>query len=241
MRKTQRRVSALVASVAVLALASGCAGAADTKTAETKEGVITFRSWSPVDQTTKNMIAATQEANPDIKIEAEIFNYPEYLVDLSTRASSNSMPDIIGLQPGALTQQYRDKLLPLQDCAEKTWGKDWQDKFFPIGIEQARMGNPEGDENFYSLPMLVQTVNMWANKEIVAKEGLEIPKTWDDLKTVAEKMQGKEQAGFMLPAKDGWLRNVVFMQIANNIEPGLVYQAEDGKDSWTNPRIVEAL
>lgn len=242
MRKTQRRVSALIASVAVLGLAAGCAGAADSNSAgEGKDGAITFRSWSPVDQTTKDMIKATEAANKDIKINSVIFNYPEYLVDLSTRASSDSMPDIVGLQPGALTQQYRDKLMPLQDCAEKTWGKDWKEKFYPIGLDQARMGNPEGDENFYALPMLVQTVNMWANTEIMKSEGLEIPKTWDDLKGIAEKMKGKNKAGFMLPAKDSWLRNVVFLQIANNIEPGLAYKAEDGSDKWTNPRLVEAL
>ena len=241
-RKTQRRVSALVAGVAIMALITGCAGSADSKSADgKKDGVITYRSWSPVDQTTKDMIKVTEAANKDIKIESEIFNYPEYLVDLSTRASSNSMPDIVGLQPGALTQQYRDKLMPLQDCAEKAWGKDWKEKFHPIGIEQARMGNPEGDENFYSLPLLVQTVNMWGNKQIMEKEGLSIPKTWDDLKAIAEKMKGKDKAGFMLPAKDGWLRNVVFLQIANNIEPGLAYKAEDGSDAWTNPRLVEAL
>lgn len=242
MRRTQRRVVSIFASIAALGLLAGCAGAADTASTDApKDGEITFRSWSPVDQTTKDMIKATEAEYSDVKINSVIFNYPEYLVDLSTRASSNSMPDIVGLQPGALTQQYREKLMPLQDCAEKTWGKDWQDKFFPIGIEQARMGNPEGDENFYALPMLVQTVNMWGNKEIMSSEGLEIPKTWDDLKTIAEKMKGKDKAGFMLPAKDGWLRNVVFMQIVNNVEPGLVYEAEDGKDKWTNPRIVEAL
>src|SRR5690606_34174422 len=42
-------------------------------------------------------------------------------------------------------------------------------------------------------------------------------------------------------AKDSWVRNVVFLQIANNVAPGLVYEAEDGTASWTDPRIVEAF
>jgi len=53
-----------------------------------------------------------------------MFNHPEYLVDLQTRANSNTFPHIVGLQPGALTQQYRSRLMSLQDCAAKTWGED---------------------------------------------------------------------------------------------------------------------
>ncbi len=105
---------------------------------------MTFRSWSPIEQTTRQMIDAFTTANPDVTIDSTIFNYPEYVVDLQTRASSGTMPDIVGLQPGALTQQYRENLMPLEECAADTWGDDWESKFFPIGLEQARMGNPEG-------------------------------------------------------------------------------------------------
>ena len=125
------------------------------------EVVVRFRSWSPVIATTEAMIAAFNEANPDITIEPDLTNYPEYLVDLQTMAAGGSLPDIIGLEPGALTQQYRNHLMPLQDCAAATWGEDWEDQFFPVGIEQARLGNPEGDDNIYGLPVLTQTINLW--------------------------------------------------------------------------------
>lgn len=243
MRDTRWRAIAAVAALALVAGTTACAGQAEKKTdgGGGAGGAVTFRSWSPIEQTTQEMIKATQAKNPDVKIEATIFNYPEYIVDLSTRASSNTMPDIVGLQPGALTQQYREKLMPLNECAAKTWGDNWQEKFYPIGIEQARMGNPKGDENFYSLPILDQTVNLWANTEIMGKEGVTPPKTWDELKAATTKMKGKDFAPFLMPAKDGWLRNVVFLQIANNVEPGLPGKAEEGTDKWTNPRMVEAL
>jgi raffinose/stachyose/melibiose transport system substrate-binding protein len=235
----------VVAATSLTVGLAACAGGASTD-ASTSGGSgggssVTFRSWSPIDQTTQQMAAAFVAKNPGTTIDATVFNYPEYLVDLQTRASSNTMPDIVGLQPGALTQQYRDKLMPLQDCATKSWGADWQSKFYPIGIEQARMGNPDGDENFYSLPLLVQTVNLWGNSKILESKGVQPPKTWEELKAAVATLKGGKYAPFMLPAKDSWLRNVVFLQIANNVEPGLVYKAEDGSDKWTNPRIVEAF
>lgn len=249
----QARATFVALAVGSLALA-GCAGAdtsSDTTSENTGssapndsgalEGTVTFRSWSPISQTTEQMVSAFQDANQGTTIDATIFNYPEYLVDLQTRASSGTFPDIVGLQPGALTQQYRSNLMPLQECAASTWGEDWQDMFYPIGIEQARAGNPEGDENFYSLPILVQTVNLWANTQLFEEADQEIPTTWDELKSVVEAMDGNDYAPFMLPAQDSWLRNVLFLQIANNIKPGLVYQAEDGEASWTDPAIVEAF
>lgn len=204
-------------------------------------GTVTFRSWSPIEQTTKQMTQAFEAGHPGTSIDSTIFNYPEFLVDLQTRAGSNTMPDILGLQPGALTQQYREKLMPLNACAEKTWGTDWQRKFFPIGIDQARMGNPKGDENFYMLPLLTQTVNLWGNSEILQQAGVAPPKTWDALVAAGKALSGKNHAPFLLPAKDSWVRNVVFLQIANNIGPGYVYKAENGSAKWTDPRIVKAF
>ncbi|GHF22910.1 ABC transporter substrate-binding protein [Pseudolysinimonas yzui] len=237
-----RRKTAAIAGVAALGLGlAACAGGGSTGSSGGDENTVTFRSWSPIEQTTQQMVDAFETANPGTTIEATIFNYPEYLVDLQTRASSNTFPDIVGLQPGALTQQYRSNLMPLQDCAASVWGEDWQSKFYPIGIEQARAGNPEGDENFYSLPILVQTVNLWANTELFDAAGATIPTTWDELKATVGQLSGGDYAPFMLPAKDGWLRNAVFLQIVNNVNPGLVYQAESGEDSWTNPDIVTAL
>lgn len=204
-------------------------------------GSVAFRSWSPIEQTTKQMTEAFTAQHPGTRVDATVFNYPEYLVDLQTRASSDTMPDVIGLQPGALTQQYREKLMPLDECAAKTWGADWQKKFYPIGIEQARAGNPKGDENFYMLPLLTQTVNMWANSDIFAAEGLQPPRTWDELVEVTKKLAGKSYAPLLLPAKDSWLRNVVFLQIVNNISPGTVYKAQAGEIKWTDPNIVKGM
>ncbi|MGO1837891.1 MAG: ABC transporter substrate-binding protein [Candidatus Microbacterium stercoravium] len=238
-----KRIAGALLAVGALGI-TACAGGASTPPAQSGGGssdTVTFRSWSPIEQTTKQMIAAFESENDGKHVDATIFNYPEYLVDLQSRASSNTMPDVLGLQPGALTQQYRANLMPLQDCAEETWGADWQDRFYPIGIEQARMGNPEGDDNFYSLPILTQTVNLWANTEIFDEYGQSIPETWDDLVSTTEALSGEGFQPFLLPGKDTWVRNVVFLQIANNIAPGKPYQAEGGEIPWTDPDLVEAF
>ncbi len=238
-----RKRSALIAAGVALGMLSlsACAGGATTGSGGSgSSSTISFRSWSPIDQTTKAMIAEFEKNNSGTTINSTIFNYPQYLVDLQARANSNTMPDIIGLQPGALTQQYRSKLMPLQKCAAKTWGADWKSKFYPIGLTQARLGNPAGDENFYDLPILTQTVNLWANTEILDANNVSIPKTWDDLVAATKTLDGKTTP-VMFGFKDSWNRNTVFLQIANNVAPGAVYEAEQGTISWTDPKVVKAF
>ena len=203
--------------------------------------VVTFRSWSPVIGTTQQMIDAFNENNPDIRIEPDITNYPEYLVDLQTMAAGGSLPDLIGLEPGALTQQYREHLMPLQDCAAATWGEDWQDQFYPVGIEQARLGNPAGDDNIYGLPVLTQTINMWYTVPIFEEAGAEPPTTYDELLALAEMFNAQGIAPVMIGAGDGWIRRDVYMQLIHNIAPGLIYEAELGNASFTDAPFVEAM
>lgn len=223
-------VLALLLGTAVLVTAQG-----DNRT------TVTFRSWSPIIETTQQMIAATEGVHSDIKIEATVFNYPEYLVDLTTRAASDSLPDIIGLEPGALTQEFREYLMPLQDCAATVWGPDWQDLFFPIGIEQARLGNPSGDENYYGLPVLTQTINLWYTVPLFEEAGLEPPTTYEEMLAVAEQFRGRGIAPLMVGAGDGWLRRDVYMLIIHDLAPGLIYQAEVGEAQFTDEPFVKAM
>ena len=88
---------------------------------------------------------------------------------------------MIGLEPGALTRQYQDFLMPVQNCAEKTWGAEWQSKFYPLAVEQSRLGNDPGDENFYGLPILTQTINLWYTIPVLQEAGVHPPKTYDEM------------------------------------------------------------
>ena len=206
------------------------------------EVVVRFRSWSPVINTTRAMIEAFNSENPNITIEPDITNYPEYLVDLQTMAAGDALPDLVGLQPGALTQQYREHLMPMQDCAVATWGEDWQDQFYPIGIEQARLGNPEGDDNIYGLPVLTHTINMWYTVPVFEDAGVDAPPaTYDELKELADMFNSMGVAPVMIGAGDGWIRRDVFMQLIHNVAPGLIYEAEDGNASFTDEPFIEAM
>src|ERR1700688_1526827 len=97
---------------------------------------ITVWSWF-IASTMAKSIKAFEEKKPGLEVSYTYYNYsPEYITALKAAAASNSLPDIIGLQPGSLTQQYREQLAALNSHAETEWGPRWQSKIFPVNLKQ---------------------------------------------------------------------------------------------------------
>ena len=132
---------------------------------------VTVWSWF-IQSTMLKSIAAFEKAHPDVKVNYTYYNYsPEYITALKAAAASGSLPDVIGLQPGSLTQQYRDNLMAVNDIAVKEWGADWADKVFPVNRKQMLMGNPPGDKNYYIVPQESQVLCVWYNRKLFEKLG----------------------------------------------------------------------
>ena len=195
--------------------------------AEQKE--VTVWSWF-VQSTMQKSIDAFQKAHPDIKVNYTYYNYsPEYITALKAAAASGSLPDVIGLQPGSLTQQYREQLAAANDLAAKEWGADWADKVFPVNRKQMLMGNPAGDKNYYIVPQESQVLCIWYNRKIFEKLGLSVPKTYADLKAAAKALTDGGYIPMFQGAADGWQNENVFLMLANQFAPGLTDKAQAGE------------
>ena len=207
--------------------------------AEQKE--VTVWSWF-VQSTMQKSIDAFEKAHPDIKVNYTYYNYsPEYITALKAAAASGSLPDVIGLQPGSLTQQYRDQLSAANDLAAKEWGADWADKVFPVNRKQMLMGNPAGDTNYYIVPQESQVLCIWYNRKTFEKLGLSVPKTYADLKAAAKALTDGGYIPMFQGAADGWQNENVFLMLANQFSPGITDKAQAGEAPWTSPELVEAM
>ena len=225
--------------IAVTLFGIGCLLASSSNGQEKKE--ITVWSWF-IASTMEKSIRAFEEKHPDLKVKYTYYNYsPQYLTALKAAAASNSLPDIIGLQPGSFTQQYRENLVPLNSHAANEWGEDWTSKVFPVALKQLTMGNPAGDSNYYLLPQECQVLVIWYNKEIFKKLGLTVPQTYAQLVETAKKLTSNGYIPLYQGAADGWQNENVFLMLANQLAPGLTEQAQAGKAPWTSPALVSAL
>lgn len=202
---------------------------------------VTVWSWF-VQSTMEKSIAAFEKAHPDIKVKYTYYNYsPEYITALKAAAASGSLPDVIGLQPGSLTQQYRENLEAVNERAAKQWGDRWADKVFPVNRKQMLMGNPKGDENYYIIPQESQVLCIWYNRKIFEKLNLSPPKTYADLKAAAKALTDGGYIPMFQGAADGWQNENVFLMLANQFSPGIVDKAQAGEVKWTAPELVSAM
>lgn len=220
-------------SAIAMALSSGAAWA--------QEKEVTVWSWF-VQSTMAKSIAAFEKAHPDIKVNYTYYNYsPEYVTALKAAAASGSLPDVIGLQPGSLTQQYRNDLEPVNERAAKEWGADWAEKVFPVNRKQMLMGNPAGDENYYIIPQESQVLCIWYNRKLFEQLKIPVPKTYDELKAAAKALTDGGHIPMFQGAADGWQNENVFLMLANQFSPGIVDKAQAGETPWTAPEMVSAM
>jgi raffinose/stachyose/melibiose transport system substrate-binding protein len=199
-------------------------------------------TWTPIPRTMEKMIAAFQAKNPDIKVTFNNMNYnPQYLAALSAGAGSNSLPDIIALQPGALTQQYRNYLIDLTPHMVKSWGNSWMDKFYKIDADQMKLGNPSGDDSVYIVPCESQIIDIWYNKTLFQQLGISVPTTWAALKAASKTLSDKGYAPLYFGGADGWQKINLFLMLSEQLAPGEVYTAQEGQSQWTSAGMVKVM
>ncbi len=80
------------------------------------------------------------------------------------------MGDVLGLQPGSLTQQYRDYLIDLAPYAKATWGDGWEEKFYGIDAARCASAIPRATTGLHH-PVESQIINILYNTKIFEKIG----------------------------------------------------------------------
>lgn len=227
----------IAVAVIFFALITGCSkkGKADSAMMSSGENNVSIWTWTPIPRTINKMISAFESDNTLIKISYTNYNYnPEYLAALAAGAGSNTLGDILGLQPGSLTQQYKDYLIDLSSYAKAEWGENWMEKFYKIDADQIKLGNAAGDDSVYILPVESQIINIIYNKKIFDELGLSVPTTWQQLKDVSKKLTQGGYAPLYFGGADGWQHVNLFLMLAYQ-SGDFVTKAQNGSAKWTDP------
>ena len=233
MFKHSTRRGALVGLVAVGALAlTACAAPADDGTV-----TITYESWSPSQEVMDNIIAAFEDENPGIEVEAKLLPYADYVTAIKTELASGTGPDVFDLQAGGMLGEFQSLLEPLDALASEELGDDWAAAYNEDALAQASVdGTP------YGLPHGFQTAGgMWVNVSLLEANGLEVPTTWDDLVEASSTLRAAGAVPLAIGAKDDWMLIDVFSAMSNAVAPGEQYDAMEGEGEWTSPGLVESF
>ncbi|MGI5454221.1 extracellular solute-binding protein [Streptomyces sp. CA-249302] len=182
-----RRGIAATALVASLALAATACGGSDDS--GKSSGPVTITWWDTSNATNeaptyKALVKEFEAANKDVKVKYVNVPFDQAQNKFDTAAGSKGAPDVlrseVGWTPAFAKKGY---FLPL-DGTEAL--KD-QSKFQSSLITQAQY---EGKT--YGVPLVTDTLALVYNKALFKKAGItEAPKTWDELKADAAKVQDK--------------------------------------------------
>ena len=182
--------------VAVATLAAAIAGAgAGTASAGGEAVTLTFQSLAFQEATvaaTDSIVAAWNEANPDVQVEIRQGSWDNVNDELVTQFAGGSAPDIIHFESAALGQFAQQGYLAdlsgllsdetMSAVSEDVWGT---------------VTTPDGA--IIAAPTLMQSYVVFANLDAFEAAGVEVPTgdtlTWDDFQALAASLTTDDQAG----------------------------------------------
>lgn len=142
----------------------------------------TLQFWGVYDEPSyyADIISQYEKANPGIKIAYKKFNYDDYEKTLVNSMASGDGPDM-WLMHNTWLPKHNDKIAPLPQTIEGQSVplmtlQEFKDKFVDAAREDLVSGN-----QIYGLPLYVDTLGLYYNKDIFNSAGIAFPPaTWDE-------------------------------------------------------------
>ncbi|MER5598615.1 extracellular solute-binding protein [Streptomyces sp. NPDC002265] len=191
-RPTRRMDAVLTGTIALALAATGCGGRTGTGSATSEVTSITaldyYTDKSEHSQWGEILTACGRTAG--VKVEQTSVPAASLIPKVLRQASSRTLPDLLMLDNPDLQQIAQTGVLtPLDQYGIDSSG-------FAKGILSA--GTYQG--KVYGLAPDVSTVALFYNKDMLAKAGVAVPRSWDELKTAAAELTRPGRYGMAVDA-----------------------------------------
>lgn len=202
--KLKALVKNILPAVLLLLTASfcGCAFAGNGKEDSTEEGREEIVLWTYYE--TEMQKASMNELVNGFNESQEVYHLTweyhgpvtEFNKRLAIAITQNQLPDLVILDnPDMSTYIKMDKL---EDLTEDLKNIEKLDQYFPGAMKTVMSGG-----RFYGLPFCCNNVVLIYNKEILEREGVGVPGTWDELQKAAAELSAPGRYGFAMSAVKG--------------------------------------
>ena len=171
-------------------------------------------------------------ASHEQQIALEFVPSSEYMGSkLTTAFASGDGPDIFLVSPGDFLRYYNGGAL--LDLTPYITAQD-----FVPSVLASRMV----DGRIFAVPMEVEPMAMFYSIKAFEDAGLnenDVPKTWDELLAVADKLTNDERYGVLFDVTPGFYQNFTWYPFM--WQAGGAFQTEDGKSAFGGEGVVRAL
>ncbi|WP_440897588.1 ABC transporter substrate-binding protein [Amphibacillus sp. Q70] len=188
-------IKKIILLLSLILIISGCGNSEETGEANSSTGenevIIEFFDMKTETQgIMSELIEKFEDENPDIKIEHNVV--PDAPQVLSSRIASDDTPEIFSDWPNAAWTVKAEGGIILELTGDE----------YLNNIQEEARESFEVDGKEYTVPLAYNTVGVVYNKDIFNELELEIPKTYDELITIAEKIQEEGIAPFALEGRE---------------------------------------
>ncbi|WP_029074617.1 ABC transporter substrate-binding protein [Kaistia adipata] len=202
--------------------------------AAAEDVTLTVWDWKSGDPTTTayydKVKADFEAAHPGTTVKFVMQPHDQYYTLLGTAIAASKGPDVVLVHGGS---QAKERIAALTNLSDKVADI----KARVAGWDE--FAGPDGSP--YAVPISIQGLAVYYNKELYKKAGLDpekTPKTWAELKEVCEKLKATEITCFALGNKEGYGADFFYSSAAANAltpEQQAAWTAGDLK--WSSPEI----
>lgn len=230
-------VSALAAAVLLLA---ACGTSGDIGGPASRNENVMIRLISPwpdngslQSKLVERIIDAYMMEHPGITISTEVLENELYKDRLKVLSASNALPDVGFTWAAGFLDPYVEGRLftPLDDLLEDELGD-----LFVAGVTEAYAKNGKT----YVVPVELNIVPIFYNKDIFARYGLTPPRTFEELKEIIRRLNDAGVTPISLGGKDAWTLSFWFMYLVDRVGGAELLDQSIETASFTDPRIIEA-
>lgn len=139
------------------------------------------------------IIKKLEEQNPGVKYEEQGIDFSQFGTMLKTKIAGGDAPDIIMGRP----RMYADLIAAGHIM-------DLSDQPFLKNVSETTLASMKIEDKVYGVPMTLGGMGIFYNKEVFEKNGVEIPKSHEELLAAADKFQAAGIIPFAHGFKEGW-------------------------------------
>ncbi len=181
-----------------------------------------------------------RQENPDIDLVMEILFLEPFHEKLGAYIAAGKIPDVIYMWPSMRSSSAILHGMKLMKDLTPLLGKEYLSNF----VAPALVPKAQASNQLSELPQsITYTTVMYANKKLLADNGLALPTTYAQLKAMVPKLKAKGIQVVTLPDADGWqMQSCLFSTVVGRmLGDAWVDQAIAGKVKFTDPGFVAAL
>ena len=224
----------------VFYLLAGCSDSGDSSSSSSGDKEIKFMHLWPEGSSKQHydvvneIIADYEKEHDGVKVDLEVLSNEQYKDKLRVLSTSKELPDVGMTWAAGFLEPYvgGNMFAPLDDVIEE----ELSDSFVSGTAEAYAL-----DGKTYGLPLELNIVTLYYNKAMFDEQGLEAPKTFEELESVVKAFKEDGIDPIALGNKDAWTGSLWYMYLADRLGGAdVLNKAIDRSGTFEDPALVEA-